>query len=838
MPTDRQGEFRITRTALGGAADASIEEATHKKQRQILELSLRSTQSIGNQNGQLLLKNYGGRFDAWKSGDGIKVEGRLFGASDYLSTFDGFLGAPDFSPDVQDPVVRVPIIGWSTIMDRVNLAAEKIYVDTAWTSIADDLITTVLGAGYARSITADASVAARVVVPEGMSLRQALEIVRSGLNVGTDKWEHLIEVVAGVKTYRLFKRASTIQRTIRRRDLYPESRRNKGSVLEVINKVKVIGATISKAVIDKTTITKTNSRRLDASTKRLAYPFTAPDTPLYGVSWTGARSKVADPPSLTGYVARSSDNLDMLARGYMYRRSSLIISDAVDTPGNMVDNDVSSKALYNGTAIDGTVREVATWDFGAAVSVQSWLLIARCAPVQAGDTTMVLQSSPDNSAWTTRASQIIQEAAETLPPPANYYTYSHFAAVSERYWRLAVSTTSGSVATLAVYETDIYPWRNEATTPTFRGGILRRGLSSATEDTDVATTGAAETELARFDLITARAIAKIAFTHTESSASSLLNLLIQRSDDGSAWTDLAILSSTTSTVTDTIYVEEADFRYLRALVDDDRSGGSASITVNGRVLEAFVHGAIPYPGTTPVDQVPLTGDEMTGSSVSWDVSSLVTTPGTVEQRTYPTPRLALMVGRAYFFVLSPAAGSTTSYWDVDYGTESGAIDSLSSTDSGATWTAIAADAVLRFRLEFNNSELIGEAEDAASQATYASLVPGGVLFASYVDPSLQTQAAVDAEAQMIINRNKNTQQVGVLVIPGDPSLVVGSRVTLAADAAEVLGYGSVAQDIDVVEVHHQPEAGRYRTTLIVNEHFQDVENATGVIASVANQRRS
>lgn len=833
MPENIRGEARLTITDLSGAVLDVIEDSMPSSKRLLQAFQAQQTQSIGNQGGSVQVDNALGRTAAWTPGCSIKLEARLPGSQgDYSPILDGYLDTPEDSPGTEDPFATFQIAGWMDHLDLATIEAEQTYdAAVAWTTAAGDLIDkSTLGSGYARSITADAALigSSGLTVPAETSLRQALEIVRAGLNQGTDKWELTVEKVAGAKTIRLFKRASTVQRTIYRRDLYPESKRRRGSLREVANKVRVVGDTVSKAIQDKTTLTHTAYARLDASTKRLSHPFTAPDSPLYGVSLYAARSKIADPPTLTGIVARNSDNVGRTSESCTRRMSALRNVNGCTTPDLVDDKDTTNNGgTYNGAG-DGVYREYVVWDAGVGKSVYAAHLFGSTSAANAG-WSWKLQGSSDDSIWTDLTGVVASATAyaeKTITGSAGPW----------RYLRIVAQRNSTGIS-IGMSEVCILEYQNTAADSSAPGLALEEHVASTLGR--VATTGASLKEAIELDLRSLQSVAKIAVKHQESTSSSLLTFPIQVSADGSTWIDVGNLPSTSALVIDTILIEEIDVRYIRVLVDDDRAAASVNINCDTHHFATYyqvplAEGTFRHGGRK---SSALLGDSMKGSTIAWDVSALVTTPGTLEQRTYPTPRLAVVAGRDYWVSFSVNSGSTTSYWDLSYGTSTGAVDALQSTDSGTTWTPVATDAVLRMRLEFNHSELVGTAEDAASQATYANFITNGILKAAYTDLALKSQAAVDAKAAMIVNRNKGLNAVYFLVIQGDPTLVVGQRVTLADDGAEALGAGAAAIDLDVVEVRQVGAADRYVTMLTCGEHLFSESDVSTVVASISNQRR-
>lgn len=821
MGVRRPVDVRVTRTPLGGSPDAAIVEEVGLGVGTVRRVGVRLSQTVGSQEGDIVVANPGGARNAWASGDGLKVEARRFGDATWTTLLDGYLGAPAYEPGVVHPSLSAPLRGWTTLLDMVHTSTDLEYLDTAYTTIADDLVTQVLGAGFSRSITTDAATATRLVIPAGVTLRQALDMVRAGLNTGTTRWEHLVEIVSGAKQYRLYKRSTTPQATFEAVDLLPGSTRVKPDVAEVINDVRILGDVVPHAVTDKTGTTKVGTTRLDATGDQVAQPFTATTTPLYGVSFQADRSRTTDPPTLRGWVQRNSDNKDRLGASLVQGTSLRLRSGSLSSPDNAHDanNATSAQTTYTD---DDTYRELLAFDLGASPETVRAVLFRSNAV--AGHTLQWRSHTSDNFAAAT--------VRDTYTAGSGGVQFTYLSDVTARYWFLAGKKTAG-IGALNIEEVKLLRYQNAATDPTGPKNV--HDEDTATSAT-VATTGAQTKEVARFDFASAQPYAKVAVRHSESSAPSDLTLLVQSSDNGSTWTTLALMTATTSPVLDTSVLEPLSKRYFRVVVQDDRSGGSASITTTVTQVELYWHKTTIAEGDRP-----LLADQVKGSLVTWAAENLVPTPGIIEERTYPTPRLALVTGAGYWLVFKGDTGvSTSSWWELDHGTESGVIDALTSTDSGTTWASIATDAVLLHMLRFNNAELVGTAADATSKTTYASFVPGGVLAASVKSPVLQTQDAVDKEAASLLARRKNGAERYVLVVPFDPTLVPGQPVTLTLEAAQVLGLAAET-DVDVVEVRHDVEPGVQVdgavSRLVCGEHFPSMESMTAELAALASQRR-
>lgn len=681
MPRLYPCNVRLVRLPRGGGSTVVLEEKSQNPDRKILSAKAHITQSIGTQQGGFVVDNIGQPYK-WESGDTIKIEAKQPWIQSYTLLLDGIMGDPEYGLAGDDrPILSAQVVGWNSVLNLVSLPDVRTYTDTAFTTIASDLVTTFLS-GFSADIESDAAIG-NMTFQAGTSLREAFDRIRKVLIYKTGKrWEVLVNRGAGGKQVRLFKRDSGVQRTIKKADLLRSAKHHKGSFLEVMNRVIVIGANAPQATTDKTSLAATARYPLDAAAKRLAQPFQATDTPLYAAAFHADRSFTTDPPTLNGSIARNSDNVDK-ATGFVNA------STDATSPANVNDGD------------DATAATVATTG----------------------------------------------------------------------------------------------------------GGVTK--------------------ELVRFDMASPQAVAKWSYRHNNSGgADPLVTNKVQKSSDGATWVDLAILPSTGTIATDTGFIEDPDFRHVRIILIDNRIAASPSITQNAYTFKLFFQ-------TTAYGE-PLIGDELRASNLSWTVDDLINRPGLVNEKLYSTPNLALIVGRRYWLILEPAGGSSTSYWDVDYGTDAtyGAT-AKRSTDSGATWTDVAANAVLRFILKFNNKAITYTANDVNSQGKYAGLLPNGVLAASLQDESLTTLEAVTAEAEGVLAVRKDVQPRIVVPIPFDPELEVGKRVTLADDVKEVLG---ISGDFDVVEVTHELTS-EAKTFLLLNEHFLGSADALAVVAQAASQRR-
>lgn len=1050
---------KITRTPLAGGGSTTYEERREAPLRRIRRCAAHLTQSIGDQNGLIEVDNVGGYFATWASGDVVRIEVQRPQDAAYSLLLEGFVGEPVERPGAR-PILSLPVVGLNSVLDLITLDVEVAYEATAYTTMFDDLCTTYLS-GYTRTITADAA-AGSMTFPEGMKLREALDIIRRALVAATSpaKWEYVVTKNAGTKDVKLFKRSAASQAVLSYGQALAGTQRSRGSAYHVINKAKVLGATVPSYVTDMTGLVTAGQVILDATTDYAAQPFTASDTPMYSHTVEGDRSSGRDPPNLAGVVKRNSDNQDRIGHSLLkygagghWAGPPSVLTDAgpnartLTKTGTMVDRETLNTGHKYGWGYDangnvanyltrtdaalgslldvalvvafeidaiGTKRaivaygangetEVTNRNYSLAVNTTGTIVyeheygagtdftLTSASTIAAGFHTITLRRDsatrtvvvkvdgvefinntytapqtptggssgafylglqPGTAAalidpldgglfearvWTTLPTQAILDAVASptdaiyrftpegtevacwlMGTAAVYYATKVTRTKTgltnpERIWDHSVANfasvqcTTGDVNVEVIawdlgagnsrYASAVYasivtglsnasfkvwgsnddaawtdlgtfaasgftilasaplgPYRYYKVTHTCVGSTSGNNISeilllewdnlTATSTnpnnvdsdldgtaTSVSTTGGGTTtEIAKWDFLTAKPWAKLQMNHQETAAEPLITVRLQRSSDGAAWTDIAILATTASLVTDNIYLEEPDFRYLRVVTQDDRAGASAARTTNVYYVWA-------YEQTAAFTQ-PLAGDTLRGSGWTWSVSSMVAHPAAFEEATWPAPRLALTIGRSYWFEYQPQSGaSNVSYWELDYvkdpaSTLGGGGVALVSSNSGTSWSPFLAYGQLKHETAFNNHQLVGEAEDAASQATYANFVPGGILYGGLSDQALITQDMVDKEAAALVAGRKDIKQRLQYVVALNPALATGAPVTLSADNLQPLG---TSGDLDVVEAQHEAIPGG-RTTLILNDHAPGVELAQQAALTYATQR--
>jgi len=820
MPVLRPARVRLTMTPLGGGSSDIVEAVVRPTRSRVKSCRVSLSQSRTSERCDLVLDNTGNRFSTWTGGATVKVELQSEHEADYTTGLEGFIGRP-VSEFGWRPRVEVTVYGPAAIMEVAKVASEVQYdAGMKWTDMADDLATDHL-AGYTRTITTDALVSTTAVkFAKGEKLAHAFDRIRRALNAGTSsRWEWGVTWDGATKTIKLYKRDSTVIRAIRGREILPGARRDPGDVLEVVNRATVFGATAPSTVFDRTGYTKAGVQRLDATSDWAAQPFVADDSPLSAHALWLDRSLAKDPPGLQHYVARNSDNVDVIARGVL--RGSVaptLLRSQYLTVANLIDDNAAT-TTQSTQPNDSTYYEVAAYDLGASPpALTGWMVDFTTAVVNWGD--IRVSYSTDDSSYT---------VADTLNLGTGTAARNirSFASQTKRYWKFEIRRVSGS-GSPTFAEWDLHKWLNLATDPAFPYSLMGEERSmNPTGTTNVATTGNIVKELARFNLAAAQAVAKFAAKHSHSSANSLVNLEVQTSPNGTDWTTLAILPSTTSTVTDTTFTEDPDVQYVRLIVRDERSGGSASITSTCQAFNLVLH--------TTTFNAPLIGDALKGSTATWMVENLVKRPALVEATEWPQPRVALTQGRKYWHIYVPQSGAAVDkWWEVEYATDASTPKAAQkSTDSGATWSQIAANAILRYKDEWNVHVLEATAEDSGSQTTYANLVPGGILDGSTQDESLTTQDAVDKEAAAMVAIHKAPVERVTLSIPLDLSMVKGKRVSFD-DEAQDMGAPSTA--MDVVDVAHDLDARV--TGLQLGEHAEDGSDAIAALAGVSTGGRN
>jgi hypothetical protein len=827
-------DVRLTRTPLAGGASTTIEERIHGKDRRILGITrLRRTMTQGHGSALLLLDNLGNPLGSWGHGDSIKIELRPFDVKAYVAFLDGWLGRPKYDPyGVKDghwyhPTAELDVRDWTAILDLRTVPADKEYLDTAWTTIVDDIITQALGAGFARSITTDTTKAVRYSVSKGMTLRAAIDPPRSALNAGADKWDYDLRMVSGAKTFRWFKRTTTIQRTYDVGEILPGSHRDAGDLAEVMNEVRLRGDTVPEQVVDKTALTRVGAYRLNGTALRLAQPFIAKATPLYSYLAKADRTVAKDPPTVKAYVARNSDNHDVLSEGL--QKVATVLRNAALASGTiaeMFDQNTATGPTWSLVSTD-VDKELVVWDLGSGKSRKAHHVASRFAATNA-NVTFKVWGSNDDSNWTelwSRTSQASDAVEPVTGAPAGPY----------RYYKLtATSTVNGSFGPRELHIIEFGNLSADYDTANEERNVHYQPALTAT----MVTNGADEKELLRVDLGAAKANAKAEIKHSESSANASLNIRAQQKVSGT-WTDVGVFPSSTATVVDTVFIEDDDRQEFRFLLDDDRTDGSANITTTVTHVSLIWHMSDAW-GT------PLKDDKLKGSEASWTVNNLQKRPALLEAITYPAPRLTLTKDRYYWMIHEPQTGAATDSWmEFDYGSEANYLKAAqASSDSGASWANVATNAVLLHQLEFNNAQLEGAGDNAASKTKYANFVPSGVLSASVVDLALQTQDAVDKEAAAlaklrgdVVQRIRLEVPLGALFDANGDLVDVGKQVRLTKEAAQRFGLDAQT-DLDVVEVEVDfTDPKEVRGVLILNDHFPDDDTTLAFLASLASQRR-
>lgn len=108
-------------------------------------------------------------------------------------------------------------------------------------------------------------------------------------------------------------------------------------------------------------------------------------------------------------------------------------TEAVDYPKENIRTENTVKA-WRPTALPATISV----DLGSSTAVDSFAIVGHDCGTKGN--TILLQSSPDNSSWTTRC---------TVIPTDNTTILGLFTSFSDRYWRLEIS--GGTVPTLSVW---------------------------------------------------------------------------------------------------------------------------------------------------------------------------------------------------------------------------------------------------------------------------------------------------------------------------------------------------------------------------------------------------
>jgi hypothetical protein len=627
----------------------------------ILDCRATLTQSIGDQAAELALDNTGGLFNAIESGGIVRLEVQRLQDAALTFLVEGYVGEPRVKISQTRPVLRVPVIGLNSILDLLELSQDHDFQAMAYTSMFDTLCTAYL-TGYTRTITADAA-AGTMKFPKGMKLREALDMIRRALNAATtpSKWEMLALKDGATREIRLFKRGAVNQATLSFHEAREGTDLSKGSAYHVVNRSTVRGAIVPSQTIDKTGLAAAGQVLLNAIADWASQPFVALDTPLYSHTVAGDRSSGRDPPSLSGLVARNSDNLSLVTEAIGLRYGAAETRRWAGLKGNLQElwnynnstDGIGQSNTPNAIPADSVFREYIAWDNGVAVACR-YIFCAWSGSNSSAD--WKVQGSNDDAAWTDL--MVAPGSVGTNQTPAVTDTTAY------RYHRLLYKTSSLAVG-VTLRELRLYEWTNLATDPATPQALLQRtspgGISQAFGTTK---------EFYRVDLGAAKAVIKAVWSHSSSSSSIQVENVIQKSSNGVDWIDIGVVTSTSSTVIDNFYFDgEGDFRYLRFIVRDSRTSG-ANITQTTNYIEVFQHIQAWSVGPAARRTSALAGDSMRGSAWSWTVNNMVAHPALMEETSWAVPRLALTVGRYYWFLYAPQTGaSSTSYWLLDYGVE-------------------------------------------------------------------------------------------------------------------------------------------------------------------------
>jgi hypothetical protein len=1005
---------------------------------------------MGVHEVQLRLRNDDFSCNGWATGDSLKVEVIPNQEASWTTVLDGCIGPIKYGPNNGRPVVDITLRSWSVLLDLVSLPTELRYENAALTTIADSIITAALGAGFARSITSDAAAITNFVAPQGMKLREALDLARRALNAGADKWEHGITKVAGVKTYQLYKRSSTVVKTVKNDDLLDGSEQEKGDIAEVVNSAVIVGAQVPTNILDIRSPAGAYyaTIRPGATTDRIAQPFAALDSPLSSATFMASKSIAAQPPNIQLGVARDSNNIDLLTHGMAEGLPTrLRIEAGSPLTGILGANDLD--------ATPSSVTDSVNIGAGVTQDILRLNLTGRGSTGFGGAAFVLKGSWGSNIVWRIKkSSDGISYGSAIAADYVTGTTNRIWLQSLDNYVILEAQNTGGTTQTVQVQQFDAGMWPNAAT------AVTQPYLASDYDDaTGPSTTVTGAVAVAIYDnpalhpRYASQSLAqgqpiwpiKMSVRHQVTVADANLNLVVQYTTDGGvSWHDLAILPSSTSAVTDTFFPIPLEVRGLRILVYDQRASGSSSSNVTLYNFRVWVQN----PGFNAFNEAepqvqPFPTDLLQGSTATLDGGALTEQSGTLKETTYDAPNLAIVSDLYYWLVLQLLAGATTSsYWDImvshylsqsgvlsygsfwscddasgttvndalrsknltwtqgtpanvvwgkgkigrclwfygagptatietdfphsatdtpnyfggsytiggtvvaggpsiaatvyipagctgiipiagkrgvwslsleessgnyklvfrtkngggtvttltgtetlakgawhtvladylpggpimrlqtasstsstaatgtlasntnpmllgafrdlstdaqvtpplftigidevyfdptdgiytDYAAIAARADSdhraMASKDSGATWYGLPAGMRVRAYLTFNNHQLVGTASDSASQTAYASLVPGGVLYSSISDDALRTQELVDKEAAALVNRRKSPPRRVRLVVPYDSAIVIGSRITLEVEAAQTLGLGNAALNLDVVDLSY------------------------------------
>lgn len=806
-----------------------IEELRHHGPRRVVGLRGKKTQSIGLDEFTLEVQDDRAlSYKSWAKGDEVKIEVEKPDGT-YQEEFVGIVDRR-IQRGVTHPTMVFPLLGYDTLaLEETHINADVAFEGVSTDAVLNSLASTYLSGWDTSGVAYTGVNVTRFEAKKGEKLGVVFARLRKQTIAGTGNlWELRALKEGGTRKLKFYQRDTAVQNTARPLDVDdlfedPEPQLLTGSFLELATRVTVHGATVPSLTVDKTGLTKAGSVILDATGDLVAFPFEGKDTVLSSVAPRGARSLINDPPTLAGYVMRNSDNVDLFGPGAnLATRGATVVRTHADitNPNNMDDENDGTAAGLGATFINQAVyEEVRVWDLQQA-QYNNGFYVKMDAP--AANQNFKWEGADSASGpWTLMHEETgvggSTEIRKYFSTPA-----------TKRYVRLLWKNTHAT-SNANIYEAQVIRYKN-ASAAVSSPVNAHDGSDSTTSD--VTTTGGGSvTELFRVDLgdVSGQVLAQVKVRHNEGTADAQKTLAWQYSDDGSTWTDEAQFASVGSVSTATITIVQPAHRHWRLIAKDNRPGGSPGHSWQVNFVKGYRH--------TSAWGSPLIGDKVRGSDLSWVADNLASSPGTLEEKAYPQPRLAITQDAKYWFALAPGSGvSLTSYWEVYYGTEASYLTAAKlSTDSGATWSNIAANAVVLAKLEYNEAQLSHTENDTTEQAKYATLVQNGVLTLAELNEALTTKEAVEREAKAKLTRLKNPADAARITVPLDVSIVVGKRYRWAARLAERFGYAAATKDWDVVEVHPDYLAGVMQ--LVLGEHFPAPSHGLERLKDVTSQGR-
>jgi len=799
----------------------------------LIALSVDMPQSVGQQSANVSLRNRGGKFNDWASGQVVRFEAKKATDSAYGLLLEGIVDQPVFPGGLQ-PTMSCKTTGLLGLLDVAQLSADVKFQDTAYTTIFTTLAKRFFP-GYTLSVTTDASFPGNVTFQSGMKVRDALDWCRRGLTYATgNRWEMDVtrDGSTGAKTLSLYVRATTVTRTLGVKDCIGVPVRYAGAMSDIVNRVQVYGATGPASMLDYTKPRVTASTSYVPNNETVASAFVAQAGGLTGWAPYLDRFTYANPqPTITGYLARNSDNQNVISRGIQSRATIL-------------RNPIALGANFT-TAADNVFHEVIVYDFGTTrygvngPCIQT-ILFAIASTLTGGTDVWEFSYSNDDITYT---------VATTFTNPAGattqFGTLASNPDAQGRYWRLRYKNTAAETANVSYLE--LQRFKNLQTSGvTNPQAFLDNGVGTNT--TMLTAPGSGQTTIALLqnlpgtDAFLPRVLrlAKLQIQHSEANGTVDT---FYRFISYSTGIVIATLPASTTLVTDTIFFTPTmNLQYLQLCPVDNRASGS-NVTWTIQDLLAFEE--TPY-DASQVNQ-PLLGDQF-GGTTTWGSSNLTppaalnpfaqnASDGYEALGTIGGGTTLTVAGSTYWYCLDvpQVVGRNNQAYTLLTTTKDATLQSLKRTIGGASWASIGGPTRrVMAQLQFGSGRLQTTLDDVGSQAAFANILPHGRLVGSISDAVLQTADMVNSVGNALLSLRKVARDRIEVSIPGDSTKDVGNRVTLDQELAFTLGLtGPVTYDC--VREEHTFQAGGWIKKLTLNDQ-PPAQYGLRLVAGIATGR--